>query len=138
MSKWYVNEAKKMSVLWYGLNPDLVIEYRSASAVGNWITIGIPTGIGDNMHTIEHTFSNLGEYFVRVRDINTNIDIITKLSVVVNDLANLSTKVDTKTTDIKTDLATLDTGLRQVLGQVTDQVNENQTIIEKTGFKVTI
>jgi len=39
-------------------------------------------------------------------------------------------------TDAKLDI--VESGLRQVIGEVTDEVNENQTIMESTGFKIII
>jgi len=137
MNKWYVNIANKMSVLWYGLEPDLVVEYKSVE-VGDWIAMGVPTDIGDNIHTIEHTFDNLGNFLIRVRDVNTGDGIIDKLVVEIPTAEEVCGCVTESTNAMRSEIATLDSGLRQVLSQVTDEVNENQTIMEKTGFIVTI
>lgn len=137
MNKWYVNETNGITTQWGGSNPNLIVEYKSL-AVGGWIVIGKPTDKGDSLHTIQHAFPDIGEYLIKVKDLNTLIVIIDKLTVEVNTAAAVCDCVETSTVAIRSELATLDVGLRQVLGQVTDQVNENQTIMEKTGFIVTI
>jgi hypothetical protein len=136
MKTWYVNETNTITVVWYGLNPDLVVEYKIPT--GEWIAIGVPADIGDNIHIIDHAFADLGTYIIRIKDINTGFDMVSTLSVVVNTAESVCGCVETSTNAMTTKIDTLDEGLRQVLRQVTDEVNENQTVIEKTGFVVTI
>jgi len=137
MNKWYVNEANSISALWYGSNPNLIVKYKSLAS-GGWIVIGEPTDIGDNLHTIQYTFPEVGEYLILIKDLNTLVSIVDKLKVELNHAEVVCGCVETSTTAMHNELQVLDEGLRQVLGQVTDQVQENQTIMEKTGFIVTI
>ena len=44
----------------------------------------------------------------------------------------------TSSLEVKAKLDVIDSGLRQVISEVTDEVNENQTIIEGTGIKVIV
>ena len=46
--------------------------------------------------------------------------------------------VSTGTTNMNTTLTNVESGIKQILRDVTDEINENQTIMEKTGFRIII
>ena len=87
MSKWIIDTEETMSTLWLGTNPDLVFERLSGTT---WALIGVPTYIGDNIHSLSTAFTEAGDYLIRVRDINTNVSIYDKLVV------NKSVPVDSR------------------------------------------
>jgi hypothetical protein len=46
--------------------------------------------------------------------------------------------VSSGTANISTALTNVESGIKQVLSNVTDEINENQVILEKTGFKIIV
>ncbi len=80
MNVWHKNIENKITTLWVGANPTLVVEYKLESTIA-WTNIGTPSHIGDNLYSVNHTFINNGNYMIRVRDTETGVGIFDKLEV---------------------------------------------------------
>lgn len=95
-----------------------------------------------------------GESFIRTpffltADVNNNItdgcscdniqqQMDTLKMSLLDKIDSCAIAIDTKTNFLSTKLNTLESGVRQVISEVVDEVNENQSIVESTGWKVVI
>jgi len=87
MNKWYKDKQNIINILWAEENPDLVVEYKSMTANGEWHTMSEPLDIGDGVYTVTHTFVAVDIYLIRVVNKNTNRYLMDRVQVVENDLS---------------------------------------------------
>lgn len=72
-------------------------------------------------------------------DLSGVIDRLVQMDSKINSISStVCGCVDQATTDIGQALGQVDSGIRQIIGEVSDEITENQVILEKTGFSVTI
>ena len=124
MKEWIINTTNKITVLWNEPNPNLMVQYKSLDTNSSWVNIGVPIYINDNIHTIEKLFTNTGNYIIRVMDTDTLHNVIERLDIVDECACN-----EVQTGIIEDRIDTLDGGLRQILSNLGDEINENEVII---------
>jgi len=129
MNKWELNVTNSITVNWLDTVTanSLVAYYKTEDAAGTWINIGALTAIGDSFYTIPYKFTTPGRYLIRVMDINTYKQLISKLTVVDNCACS-----NTATATIESRIDILDGGLRQILSNLGDEININEVKIDNS------
>jgi len=157
MKVWVNGEVNTISVLWNWVSNSLVAEYRMDGTT-TWTQIGTLVDNGDRLYSIPATITTNGVYTIRVRDTsgshsliskvevkqqsidtkldavltgaNTNVtDVLTRLNTLQDYLCACSTNSAAST---DTQLATIDSGLKQILTNLGDSIAVNQVKIDNS------
>ncbi len=92
---------------------------------------------GSGVHELLTSFEE-GEYMIKTINETTGHQMHIGLSVFGNLKDEICGCVTESTNEINSTLSAIESGIKQVVREVSDEVNENQTILEKTGFKVVV
>jgi hypothetical protein len=148
MEPWVVNVENYINVI-YPVSGTLEAFYALPEDSYTQIS-GSFTSMGDNRYFIKHTFLSEGSYLIKIEDTdNPDNTVLSSVDVVGSSVDEVQELVDAlpatiqgyltgHNDTIQTDLSSLDTGLRQILTNLGDEINVNEVLIANASKSMSV